>query len=334
MIFGPTRWRLGALALLQCAAFAGGAAAQEKFPGKPVSLIIPYGPGAASDVVARIVGEGLARQLGQPVVPINRPGGNGIVAIRAAQASPADGYTVMFHASGIVNEQVLRKTTFDVRKDVLPVGRVSVAPLGLFVSSQLPVNSVKDLVDYGRKNPGRLTYASPGIGSVIHLNTERFRMATGLDLLHVPYPAGTAPVLTALIAGDINMYINEMGSMRGVVADKRVKVLATLADDRSPLYPEAPSSAELGVPELRGFTGGFFYGLYVEPGTPADRVETLNRALNKAMEDPAVRERLVGLGYSPATLGGMTQPEFRKLVADELARVETVVREARIPTQQ
>lgn len=323
-----------ALASVLALGLALPAAAQDKFPSRPVNLLIPYGPGAASDVVARIVAEGMARQLGQPVVPVDKPGGSGMVMIRGAQNAPADGYNVMFSASSIVNEQVLHRTTFDVRKDLIPVGRIGAAPLGVFVSSHLPVNNVQELVDYARKNPGRLTYASPGIGSVIHLNTERFRLATNTELLHVPYPAGTAPVLTALIAGDIGLYINEMGSMRGVVADKRVKVLATLADNRSPLYPDAPATPDLTVPELKGFTASFFYGLYVTAGTPQDRVEALNQALNKAMEDPQVRAKLVELGYSPATMGGMNTTDFRKLVYDELGRTEAVVRDAHIPMLQ
>ena len=310
------------------------AIAQERYPNKPLNLIIPFGPGAATDAVARIVGEGLSRQLGQQVLPVNRPGANGMIAIRSVQSAPTDGYNLLFLANGVIIEQVIRKNTnFDIRKDITPVARVVQAPLGLFASNHLPVTSVAELVQYAKANPGKINYASAGVGTIAHLTTERLRLATGMELVHVPYPAGTAPVLTALIQGDVGIFVNEMGSMRGHVADKRMKVLATLADQRSPLYPDAPAVPDLGMPELRGIFAPFFFGIYVEPGTPADRVELLNAAINKTLAEPAVRERLVALGYNPALIGGTTPAEFRRAVAEELGRVEATVREAKIQVE-
>lgn len=171
-------------------------------------------------------------------------------------------------------------------------------------------------------------------GSVIHLAVERFRLACGLDLLHLPYPAGTAPVRTAMVACDILLYINEMGSMRGFVGDKRLKVLGTLAEDRSPLYLNVPCAPEFGVPALRGFTAQFFYDLYVTTTTPPDRVDVLNKSLNRAMEDAAVKDWLGTLGYAPASLGGTTPKLFKAIVPEELARTEQDVRDARIPIEQ
>ena len=339
MLFNSAKWGFGVFALLQCALVATAAppaAAQDKYPAKPMNLIVPFGPGAASDTVARIVAEGLSRQVGQPVIPTNKPGANGMIAVRAAQAAPSDGYNLLFMANGVVIEQVMKKnTSFDIRKDLVAVARIVQAPLGLFTSTHLPVNSVRELIDYAKKNPGKLNFASTGIGSIAHLTTERFRLATGIDMVHVPYPAGTAPVLTALMAGDVGVYVNEMGSMKGFVAEKRVKLLATLADQRSPIYPDAPAIPDLDIPELRGIFAPFFFGIFVEPGTSAERVDYLNRAVNRTLAEPAVLERLVNLGYSPANIGGTSPAEFRKLVNDELARVEATVREARIqPTQQ
>lgn len=328
---------LRALFVSALAAFAhsGALTAEAMFPVKPLTLLLPYGPGAASDVVSRVVAEAMGRQLGQPVVLLNRPGGNGMIALNAARMAPADGYTVYFSASSIVNEQaVKRSTTFNVQKDVVPVGRIASAPLGVFVSHHLPVSSLAELIDYAKKNPGKVTYASPGVGSVIHLAVERLRLATGMDLLHVPYPAGTAPVLTAMVAGDVLLYVNEMGSMRGLVADRKVKVLGTLDDVRSPLYPDAVSAPEMGLAPLKNFSAPFFFGLYVMPGTPEDRVQLLNRALNKAMEEPGLQSRLKSLGYVLESFGGTTPGQFRKIVLDELARAETVVRQANIQVPQ
>lgn len=334
MPFQPQRRRIGAFALLAAASALGlPAVAQEKFPSKALNLFIPFGPGSATDAVARVVADALSRELGQPVIPSNRPGANGMVAIQSAKASPSDGYNVLFLANGVVNEQVIKKTPFDIRKDLTPVARVVQAPLGLFSSNSLPVNSVKELIEYVHKNPGKVNFATSGVGSIAHLTTERLRLASRLDMVHVPYPSGTAAMVTAMIAGDAGILVNEMGSMKGFVADKRVKLLATLDDKRNPIYPDAPAISETGVPELRNFTAGFFFGIFVEPGTSSDRVELLNRAVNKVLTEPVVRDRLVGLGYSPANIGGMDPTQFRAMVNDELTRIETVVRDAKIVVQ-
>ena len=337
MQFRKASWAGKALTVLQSLALAAvalPALAQEVFPNKPVNLIVPFGPGAATDTAARIVAEGLARQLGQPVVVVNRPGANGQIAIRSAQGLPADGYTLLFLANGVVIDQVIKKNAgFDVRKDITPVARVVQAPLGLFSSNHLPVNSVKELIDYAKKNPGKVNFASSGVGSIAHLTTERLKLAAGLDMVHVPYPAGTAPILTALLAGDVGVFVNEMGSMKGFVNEKKIKLLATLADQRSTIYPDAPAVSELGIPELRGIFTPFFFGIFVVPGTDNARVETAANAVNKALAEPAVRERMVGLGYNPALLGGTTPAEFRKVLNDELARVESIVKAANIPAQ-
>ncbi|MGE4243621.1 Bug family tripartite tricarboxylate transporter substrate binding protein [Ramlibacter sp.] len=322
----------GAVVLALAAATA--AHAQDNFPSRPVTLVIPVAAGSASDVAARMVGEGLAQQLGQPVVAVNRPGGNNMVAVRSVLSSPGEGYSVLFLSSGIVVDQAIKKHgQFDVRKDLTPVARVVQAPLGLFVSNTLPVNSVKELVEYVKKNPGKVNFGSVGVGAIAHLTTEQFMAATGARMTHVPYPSGTAAVLPAMISGDVGVYINEMGSMRGFVQDRKIKLLATLADRRSPIYPDAPSIPELGMPELRGVFRPFFFGLFVEPGVPAARVEALANALNKAVAEPTTQGRLVGLGYDPALMGGTRPAEFRALIGDELSRTEAIVKNAKIQVQ-
>jgi tripartite-type tricarboxylate transporter receptor subunit TctC len=308
--------------------------AQEDYPSKRFELIIPYGAGAATDAFARIVADGLGRQTGQTIVAINRPGANQMIAVRAALASPADGYTVLMLASGVVIEQVLKKdVNFDVRKDIIPVARAAQAPLGLFVSNSLPVTSVKELIDYAKKNPGKINYATAGVGSIAHLTTERFKLATGTDLVHVPYPGGTGPISIAMITGDVGVFINEMGSMRALAADGKIKALATLANTRSPAFPDVPAISEVGIAELKDIFFPFFFGFFVAPGTDPAKVEKLATAVNAALADPATRERLVTLGYDPALLGGTKPSDFRRIITEELTRVEAVVRDAKIPTQ-
>ena len=323
-----------ALALAAQVSLNAPALGQEAFPNKPINLYIPFGAGAATDAFARIIGEGISRISGQPVIATNRPGANGLTAVRAAATAPADGHTLLILANGIVIEQVLKKLTdFDVRKDLIPVARASQAPLGLFASNSLPANTVKELIDYAKKNPGKINYATSGVGSIAHLTTERLRLATGLEMVHIPYPAGTAPINIALMAGDVQLFVNEMGSMRTLVADKKIKVLATLGDQRLPIYPDTPSVPELGVPELRNVFTPFFFGFFVVPGTENSRVEALATLINKAIDEPVVKERLVKLGYSPSLLGGTRPADFRKVVNDELERVTTVIRDAKIQPQ-
>mgnify|MGYP000961371921 CR=1 FL=1 len=310
------------------------ALAQETYPAKPVTLIIPFGAGAATDAFARIIGDGFGRVAGQPMVAVNRPGANGLVAVRSAMTAPADGHTVIILANGIVIEQALRKPPdFDVRKDLVPVARAAQAPLGLFASNNLPASTVKEFIEYARRNPGKINYATSGVGSIAHLTTERLRLATGLEMVHVPYPAGTAPINLALVAGDVQLFVNEMGSMRSLVLDKKIKVLATLGNERLSIYPDTPAVPELGVPELRDVFTPFFFGYFVIPGTDNARVETLATLLNKAIDEPTVKDRLVKLGYSPSLLGGTRPADFRKVVNDELDRVTAVIRDAKIQPQ-
>lgn len=314
---------------------ASGALAQERFPSRPVTLTIPLAAGSAMDGVARIVGEGLAQQLGQPVIAVNRPGGNNMVAVRSALANPADGYNLLFLGPGVAIEQVIKKDAqFDVRRDLIPVARVVQAPLGVFVSNSLPVNSMGELVEYARKNPGKVNFASAGIASIGHLVTERLMAATATKMVHVPYAAGTPTVLPAMLAGDVGVYITEMYSLKPFVAEGKLKLIATLGDRRSPIYTEVPAIPDLGMPELRGVFWPFFMGLFVEPRVSPARVELLAAALNKAVAQPSVQSRLVSLGYDPVLLGGTTPAEFRAFILDELARNEATVRAAGIPTLQ
>ena len=165
-----------ALAMLPLAA-----SGQEVYPSKRLTMVIPYGAGSSTDGFARVIADGLSRVTGQPVVPVNRPGANGMLAVRSLLTTPADGYTFAILANGIIIDQVLKKAAdFDIRTDLMPVVRAVEAPMGVFVSNALPVNSIKELVEYAKKNPGKINYASSGVGSVGQLLTERFRLATGL----------------------------------------------------------------------------------------------------------------------------------------------------------
>lgn len=311
--------------------FASAAHAQA-YPTQRINLVIPFAAGAATDNFARIIGDGMQRLGGQPVIAVNRPGANYMVAVRSVQQAPADGHTVVILASGILNEQALKRVTdFDIRKDMMAVARASQAPLGMFASNHLPANTVAELVDYVRKNPGKVNFATSGIGSIAHLTTERFRAALGgLNMVHVPYPGGTGPINIALMAGDVQVFVNEMGSMRPLVADKRIKALVTFGEARMPIFPDVPTSAETGVPELRNFLAPFWFGFFVAPGTDPQRVEALATLINNAIAEAATRDKLVNLGYNPALLGGTRPAQFTRIIGEELQRAEAVIRDAKI----
>lgn len=326
---------LAAIAGLAAACGLAGTAHAQAYPTQRINLVIPFAAGAATDNFARIIGDGMQRLGGQPVVAVNRPGANYMIAVRSVQAAPADGHTVVILASGILNEQALKRVSdFDIRKDMVAVARASQAPLGMFASNHVPANNMAELVDYIRKNPGKVNFATSGIGSIAHLTTERFRAALGgLNMVHVPYPGGTGPINIALMAGDVHVFVNEMGSMRPLVADKRIKAMATFGETRMPIYPDVPVSAETNVPELRNFLAPFWFGFFVAPGTDAARVEALATLINNAIAEPATRDKLVGLGYNPALLGGTRPAAFSKIIVDELGRAETVIRDAKITLQ-
>jgi tripartite-type tricarboxylate transporter receptor subunit TctC len=310
------------------------AEAEEAFPSRRIDLIIPQGAGAATDVFARIIAEGLSRKMGQPVIAINRPGGNGIIAAHAMLSAPPSGYTLLILANGLVIDQALgRNPGFDVRKNLVPVARASLATPGLFVSNKLPVSSVKELIRYAKQNPGRINYASPAVGSVAHLTTERLKRATGIDMVHLPFPGGTAQIIPALLSGDVGVFINEMGSMRGVVESGDVRLLATLGDKRSPIFPEVPAVSELGIPEIAGIFFPFYFGFFVAPGTDQEKVEILASDINAVLQDEPTRSRLIELGYDTTLLGGTRPAEFSKLIDRELARVMDIIKETNIPRQ-
>lgn len=307
-------------------------AADESYPTKAITLISSVTAGSGADAVARILGEGISREFKQPVLINNKPGGNGLVAVRALQAVPADGYTFAFGTSGLAIETAMKKSAFDLRKELVPVARVVQGPLGLFVSNKVPANTVQELLDYAGRNPGKLNYATLGVGSAAHLATARLLHATNRDMVHVPYPSGGPQIITAMIAGDADVFITELSVMKPFVSDRKLKLLATLSGERSPMYPDVPSISEAGVPQLRNFDASFFMAIFASPGTPPDRVEAMNRAVNKVLAEPATREQLATRGYRPAEFGGMNVNQVGTMVGDFLTGVERIVRDAKIST--
>ncbi len=327
-----TRW--GMIALFQSVALALSsfpAEAQETFPSRNLELIIPYGAGSSTDAWGRVVADGLSRASGQPVVAANHPGATGLIGVRVLQSAPADGHTLILLANSIIIDQVLKnRQDFDIRTDLVPVARTLQAPMGIFVNNEVPVNSVSEFIDYLKAHPGELNYASSGIGSVAQLLTEQFLLATGTEMNHIPYPAGNAAISAAMMGGDIQVLFADIPGLAPFAKDGKMKYLATLNDQRSPIFPDAPAISEVGIPELVGVFKPFFFGFFAAADTDPAVVEKLAALAQATMQDPVTRDRLVTLGYDAALLGGAGPDEFRQVIQEEFERVETIVRDAGI----
>jgi tripartite-type tricarboxylate transporter receptor subunit TctC len=312
-----------ALAVLALAAAAGAAGAQERFPARPIRLVVPYPPGGNVDITARLLAPGLGEALGQSIVVDNRSGAGGnLGANLVAKASP-DGYTLLMGSSGplAINPIVIRETPYDSLKDFAPISRVHVVPLVVLANAKVPVATVEQLIARAKAEPGRLTVASAGTGTTNHLALELFSVMAGVKLLHVPYK-GSGPALAELLGGQVQFMFDQLTSSIGYIRDGRVRVLAVTGAKRSAALPEVPTLAESG---LAGYEASTFIGVLAPGGTPRAVVERLNAAVRKAMASAALTERLRELGTEP----GSSSPEaFARTIRDELAKWRDVVKRA------
>ncbi len=302
--------------------FAASAAAQD-YPVRPVRLIVPYPPGGNVDITARIIGPTLGEALGQNIVVDNRSGGGGNVgAVLVAKAAP-DGYTLLMGSSGplSVNPVITPSMPYDSVKDYAPVSKVHSVPLVVLASQKSGINSVKELIDRAKAEPGKLTVASAGTGTTNHFGIELFSAMTGIKVVHVPYK-GSGPALTELLGGQVAAMFDQLSASIGFVRDGRVKALAVAGAKRSPMLPSVPTLDESG---LRGYEASTFIGVLAPAGTPKPVIAKLNAAMLKVMATPAVLQRLRDLGTEP---GSSSPEEFRKLIADELAKWRSVAKSA------
>jgi tripartite-type tricarboxylate transporter receptor subunit TctC len=317
---GVGHFALAAALFLIGAATTFGAHAQT-FPAKPAKLVIPFPPGGPLDAVGRALADKLTQAWGQSVIVENKPGAGGnIGADYVAKAAP-DGYTVVMGAlsTHAVNPSLYPKMPYDAAKDFAPITLVAVTPNVLVVNPLLPVNSVKDLIAYGKANPGKLSFGSGSNGSAGHLAGELFKVDTGVDMVHVPFKGG-APAMQALLAGDTQlMFDNLANSMQQVKAGK-LKALAVTTAKRSSLVPDLPTMSESGVP---GFDISTWFGLMAPAGTPPDVVAKWNTDVVKILSSPDMREKLTAQGAEAAPT---TPAEFSAFIARELDKYARIVK--------
>lgn len=283
-------------ALLSVPAFS-----QAPYPNKPIKLVVPFAAGGPADVVAREVGLALGKELGQPFVIENLGGGAGLPAINAISRAAADGYSLLFAASGNVTVQpLLTKSVAESASRLAPVALVSTSPHVLVISTKLPVNSVKELIDYARAHPGKVNFGSAGVGGLAHLGMEQFKSAAQIDINHIPYK-GTSLVLNDLASGEIQGLFSSFPSLKAMIDKGVIKAIGVTAPTTSPSLKDLPVIAKAGVP---GFQYTTWYGMYTTAGTPAPVVARLNAALLKLSKDQVLRDRLdaqgVDLDVKPA----------------------------------
>jgi tripartite-type tricarboxylate transporter receptor subunit TctC len=302
---------------------AGGAWAQtagQSYPNKPVRMIVPYAAGGGVDIMARLLAPKLSDSLAQQVVVDNRAGGGAIIGTDLVAKSAPDGYTtLMANPAHAANPALHARLPYDTLKNFSAVGLIALSSSILVVHPSLPVKSVRELVALAKSRPGKLNYASGGVGSAIYLTMELFRSATGIDIVHIPYK-GAAPALSEVIGGQVPMmFITTPSSLPHVNAG-RLRVLAVSSAKRHVLLPDVPTVAESGYP---GFENTDWYGVLVPAATPANIVARLNAEINRALTLPDVRERILALG---SEVGGGTPEQLDERIKTEVRRWAKVLR--------
>jgi tripartite-type tricarboxylate transporter receptor subunit TctC len=311
-----------ALAVLSSLALAAASvvAHAQGYPNQPIRLIVPWPPGGGVDTTGRMIAQPLSQRLGQSIVVDNRAGAGGNIGTEFAAHQKADGYTLLMGSisPNAVNIHLYSRLGFDPIKDFAPITFVSSVPNILVVPAASPYKTVKDLVDAAKANPGKLTYASGGVGSSQHLAGVQFRTATKIDVLHVPYK-GTAPAETDLIGNQVSFMLDTTTCLPFIAAGK-MRALAVASKARNPALPDVPTLDEVGVP---GVYASSWYGLMAPAGTPKDIVDRLSKEMREILATPEMKKRMVEFG---AEIGGGTPEDFASFIASEIKRYEEIVR--------
>jgi tripartite-type tricarboxylate transporter receptor subunit TctC len=316
------RFALAALfTIIASAAFA------QPFPSKPVRLIVPFTPGSATDTMARPIAEKLAAAFGQQFVVENRPGAGGTIGIGALAKSPPDGYTLAVVSTGhVVNPVLYANLPYDTLKDFSGVAPLAGLPSVLVVSPNLGIRTVKELVAMARARPGQLNYATAGVGSAAHISAEKFRMAAGIDAVHVPLK-GSPESLTETMGGRTQFTWTPLSTAVGQIRGGQLLALAVSTATRSPAFPDVPTIAEAGFPRAEF---NFWVGLLAPAGTPREILRRLNSEIQKALAAPDMHERLAKLGAEPMA---MSPEEFDRFIHQEFSTLGEVMRASGVKAQ-
>ncbi len=305
------------------ALLAPAARAQGTWPSRPIRLISPFPPGGTTDILARQIAPPLATALGQAVVVENRSGGAGAVGVVETLRAPADGHTICLTISTLVTGALLTRQPYHPVNDVAPILHLANVANILVVNKALPIHSLAELIAYGRANPGRLSYGSPGIGSSVHIAGEMFKAATGIDMVHIPYRGG-GPALADLVGGQLQLMFGNASSTLPFVRADSLRALAVTAATRQAYLPELPTVAEAGLP---GFEIVEWYAMIGPAGIAPAIIERLNLAIMAIVGSPESRARLLDLG---AEVVGGTAVQFGEYLKTEMDRMTALVRTANL----
>lgn len=298
---------------------SGGAFAEE-YPIKPIRLVAPYPPGSVTDLLARMIGQKLTESWKQPVIVDNRGGGGSVIGTDTVAKAPPDGYTILMVAPDLaINQSLHSKLPYDAQKSFAPVTLLVTSPTVLIVNPSLPVGNLRELIAYAKARPGRLSYASGGNGTVGHLGMEILKHLGGIDMLHVPYK-GTAAVVSAVLAGEVQVAFAQMSTVRPHALSGKLRVLANASGVRAQAMPDVPTVAEAGLP---GYKADVWFGLVAPAGTPGAIVSRLNREIGSILNMPDVRAQLLSQGIEPRP---GTADEFAALIDTEIVKWGEIVR--------
>ena len=299
-------------------------AADLSYPSKPVRLILPFPPGGAIDILGRIIGPKLSERLGQPVVPENRPGAAGNIAYEAAAKAKPDGYTIVLGGQGLaVSTSLYKNLNYDPIRDFAPISLISQVPFVVAVRSSLPINSLKELVQYAKANPGKLNFGSAGINSPHHLAGELLKSLAKINIVHVSYK-GAGPALIGLMGGEVDMVVSAPSVVVPQIQTGKVRVLAVLSNERFPPLPNAPTAMEAGI---GNFEVASWHGILAPTGTPRDIINRLNAEWMQIVAMPDTREKIRKAEFEPLST---TPEQFSEFLKAEILRWGKVIKEANI----
>ena len=300
-------------------------AAAQDYPVKPIRLIVPFGAGGTTDILARVVGDRLSERWGQQVLIDNRPGAGGNIAAELAARAAPDGYTIFLGSMGTqsMNVSIYSKLPFDPVNDFAPISLVSISANLLLVHPSIPATSVRDLIQLAKSKPDRLSYSTSGAGSFNHMSAELFNLMAGTKMVHIPYKSG-AQTVTAVVSGEADLVFQTIPAALPLVEARRLKALAVCTLQRHPLFPQLPTANESGLP---GFNISSWYGILAPAATPKATIATLNEALVQIIKSPATSKRLLELGVDPVS---NTPEQFAALVRADIVKWAKVAKAANI----
>jgi tripartite-type tricarboxylate transporter receptor subunit TctC len=319
----PRRQLLRLVGFAASCAAASRLAFAQSYPSRPVRWIVPYPAGGTTDLIARLMGEWLSKQLRQQVVIENKPGGGTNIGVEAAVNSPPDGYTLLFIlATNAINPSLYKSLPFDFQRDIAPVAGLAELPLVMEVNPAVPAKTVPEFIAYAKANPGKVNFGSFGARTISHLAIELFKTAAGVDIVHVPYQGG-APLVTDLLGGRIQAGIDALPNSLPHIRSGGVRALAMLSIKRNPALPDVPTMGET----IAGFEVTPWTGVGVPSGTPAEIIERLNHEINAGLMDPGIKARLAEVGGAPLIY---TPDELRARIASDVKKWAKVVKLAGI----